>query len=212
LMHNKFCVKGDQVITGSHNPTLNNNQDHMILIRSSFVAKNYQREFDELWSGVYGRGQSVPYPRVNVGNIMIETYFCPEDDCEDRVVAVLRSANHSIDVMAFSFTSDPLGRILVAQHKRGRIVRSITDKTQLTQYSEDFALNRSGIPIKIYKSRYRNLLHHKVFIIDNRIVVAGSANPTYSGYHKNDENILIIHSPKIADQFTQEFERIWGES
>ena len=35
--------------------------------------------------------------------------------------------------------------------------------------------------------------HHKFFIIDEKIVVTGSLNPTMAGFKKNRENILIIH-------------------
>ncbi|HLD04135.1 MAG TPA: phospholipase D-like domain-containing protein [Candidatus Nanoarchaeia archaeon] len=52
-------------------------------------------------------------------------------------------------------------------------------------------------------------MHHKVFIIDNEIVITGSYNPTAGGDAKNRENILIIHNTNIAAQFIIEFERVW---
>ena len=41
-------------------------------------------------------------------------------------------------------------------------------------------------------------MHNKVIIIDDRIVVTGSYNFTYFAENRNDENVLIIHSPEIA--------------
>ena len=53
LMHNKFCVAGDRVFTGSMNPTVNDitkNNNNMVLIRSAEVAALYDDEFRELWN------------------------------------------------------------------------------------------------------------------------------------------------------------------
>ena len=55
-------------------------------------------------------------------------------------------------------------------------------------------------------------MHHKVFIIDEEIVITGSYNPTSSGTKRNDENLLIIHDKEIANEFTQEFEKVWAEA
>jgi len=48
-------------------------------------------------------------------------------------------------------------------------------------------------------------MHHKVIIIDNQIVITGSYNFSNNAEYENDENILIIHDPKIADLFYDEY-------
>ena len=53
-------------------------------------------------------------------------------------------------------------------------------------------------------------MHHKVFIVDKKIVVTGSFNPTKAGDTKNDENIMIIYDEEIAGRFLLEFERVYG--
>ena len=55
-------------------------------------------------------------------------------------------------------------------------------------------------------------MHHKAFIIDNSIVAFGSYNPTASGNTRNDENMLIIHDPGIAQAFEQEFRRVYADA
>ena len=52
-------------------------------------------------------------------------------------------------------------------------------------------------------------MHHKVIIIDGRIVVTGSYNFSKSAKTRNDENTLIMHSPEIAELYIEEFERVW---
>ncbi|MEK6874896.1 MAG: phospholipase D-like domain-containing protein [Nanoarchaeota archaeon] len=213
LMHNKFCVVDNITITGSYNPTKHHNQDNMLVIHSETIAKNYKKEFDELWSGVYGQGDSVVHPKVRVGDIEIENYFCPEDECEDHVNTVLLTANKSILVMVYGFTNKVLAKTLAMKFNQGIKIKVISDESQLSEFSQMFFLNRTGIMTKIYKGHSgRNRLHHKVFIIDDERVITGSANPTYSGYYKNDENILILQNKKIATKYKQEFERIWGEA
>ena len=54
------------------------------------------------------------------------------------------------------------------------------------------------------------LMHHKVMIIDGRIVVLGSYNFTASAETKNDENLMVINNPDIAAQFTREFQRVYA--
>ena len=49
------------------------------------------------------------------------------------------------------------------------------------------------------------VMHHKVFIIDEKTVILGSFNPTIAANEKNDENILIIDDEKIAKEFFGEF-------
>ena len=51
------------------------------------------------------------------------------------------------------------------------------------------------------------IMHHKVFIIDEKTVVTGSMNPTQNGNERNDENILILHDEDIAKQYIKELER-----
>jgi phosphatidylserine/phosphatidylglycerophosphate/cardiolipin synthase-like enzyme len=54
------------------------------------------------------------------------------------------------------------------------------------------------------------LMHHKVIIIDREIVITGSYNFTASAEDRNDENLVIIYNPFIAEWFLAEFERVFS--
>jgi phosphatidylserine/phosphatidylglycerophosphate/cardiolipin synthase-like enzyme len=56
------------------------------------------------------------------------------------------------------------------------------------------------------------LMHHKVFIIDQKIVAFGSYNFSQSAEERNDENLIIVYNPVIAQQFVQEFERVQAQA
>jgi phosphatidylserine/phosphatidylglycerophosphate/cardiolipin synthase-like enzyme len=57
-----------------------------------------------------------------------------------------------------------------------------------------------------------DILHDKVFIIDNSIVVTGSFNFSKNAVSDNNENVLIIHNPAIAQAYLDEFNRRWAEA
>lgn len=215
LMHNKFWIiynssGKDYLVTGSMNPTnndINKNDNNMLIIGSDYLKKNYEDEFSELKAG--SPDKQTRYQRINLSGSLVENYFCPDDDCEGKVLAILRSAKQSVYFMTFSFTSEALGNYLIAK-KDGLDIRGVFDESQVKsnkEFSEYGKMIAAGMDVKIDGNPAK--LHHKVFIIDNSTVVTGSYNPTGAGTGKNDENILIIHDNDITARFVDEFERIW---
>jgi phosphatidylserine/phosphatidylglycerophosphate/cardiolipin synthase-like enzyme len=55
-------------------------------------------------------------------------------------------------------------------------------------------------------------MHHKVFIIDEKIVITGSYNFSSSAERTNDENVVILFDPQIAAQYLAEFRRVDAEA
>jgi phosphatidylserine/phosphatidylglycerophosphate/cardiolipin synthase-like enzyme len=54
-------------------------------------------------------------------------------------------------------------------------------------------------------------MHHKVLIIDERILVTGSYNFSTNAAERNDENTLIIYDPHITSLYLSEFDRIYSQ-
>jgi phosphatidylserine/phosphatidylglycerophosphate/cardiolipin synthase-like enzyme len=214
LMHNKFCVvDGKMVYGGSMNPTKNcayKNNNNMVVIESKYLAENYEAEFDEVWAGEFGEGEKVPYPKILWNNISIQNYFCPEDGCRQHIRDELAKANSSIYFLQFSFTEDNIGRDLVMKHAEGIDVRGVFEKTKISNYSEYHLLQYQGIDVRLDKNKYN--MHHKVWIIDNRIVITGSYNPSNNAEYDNDENVLIIEDERVAGMFLEEFRQVWEEA
>ena len=46
-------------------------------------------------------------------------------------------------------------------------------------------------------------------MIDNKTVITGSFNWSPFAAHTNDETLLVIHSPQLAQHFTREMDRLW---
>ena len=217
LMHNKFWIfDGQTVWTGSTNVTANDNfrnNNNVIVIESQEVAAIYEREFAELWSEQFGptSPSTVSEQTVTVDGTRVEVLFAPEDRVSSRLVPLVNDAQRSIRFMAFSFTHEPLAAAVRARAKAGVDVKGIfetrdsdTEFSQLSPlFCADVAVRQDGNP---------GMLHHKVFIIDDSIVVTGSFNFSENADRNNDENMVIITHPDIAAQYLAEFERRWAEA
>ncbi len=211
LMHNKFCVIDKSiVIAGSFNPTDNDNNynnNNIIIIYSKILAENYEDEFKELWNGKFGEGSKVKYPKLNLNGVSIENYFCPEDECAQKIIDLINNAEKSVHFMAFSFTNENIADAMIKKNKLD--IKGIFDSGQASiKYSQFKRMQDFGIDV--IKDKNRRKMHHKVFIIDNETIVTGSFNPTLSADTRNDENILIIRDKKIAEIYLDEFENLWG--
>jgi len=211
LMHNKFWILDNHIITGSLNPTpngFNKNDNNMIIINSKYLKKNYEEEFEEIKNNKEDR--PTKYKKIILSGSQINNYFCPDDGCEDAILTTLRRVNHSIYFMTFSFTSDRIGDYLISM-KNELDIRGVFEERQVKsqkQYTEYYKMIDNNMNVRLDGNK--NNMHHKVFIIDNNTVITGSYNPTASGDKRNDENILIIHDPRIAKEYLEEFERVWG--
>ncbi|MFH1332347.1 MAG: phospholipase D-like domain-containing protein [archaeon] len=206
LMHNKFCIiDGKEVITGSYNPTKSeaNNTNNILIIKSNYIAENYEQEFNELWNKQFGKGERVKNPVIYLNNKRVENYFCPEDECSKRVIEKLQAANESITFFTFSFTDKEVAEVLIKKHKEGKKVQGMIEETQKSQYDQYEELKEGGVDVKWYEKKYK--LHDKVFVIDESIVITGSYNPTENADKRNDENIMIIEDKNIAKKYSERF-------
>jgi phosphatidylserine/phosphatidylglycerophosphate/cardiolipin synthase-like enzyme len=211
LMHNKFCViDKTKLFTGSMNPTDNGafkNNNNILFIDSSVLAGNYLAEFEEMWNGAFKKGEMVLNPAIQIGNIVVENYFCPEDYCAERVKEELMAASESIHFMTFSFTHNGIANVLLLKNLEGVLVKGVFEnRGSGTEYSKFKVLSYQ---MDVVKDKNPNTMHHKVFIIDGKVVVTGSMNPSKGGDERNDENILIIHDAGIAEMFLEEFEKVY---
>ncbi len=212
LMHNKFCVIDNEIVTtGSLNPTENDNfknRNNFVVVHSEFLAKNFEDEFLELWNK-NSANKKARHPSVVINGILIENYFCPEDNCALHVIDSIKNARQSVHFLSFSFTNGDIADALI--RKNGQIeIKGVVDSSQSSnKYSQHERMQDFGIEVKKDNEKYK--MHSKIFIIDNSTVITGSFNPTQSGDERNDENIIIIHDKEIAKLFLKEFDEIWGK-
>lgn len=215
LMHQKFIVlDGSQVWTGTMNFTLNGAYRHdnlLVMIPSRELAENYRVEFEEMFQHrLFGDDilSRTPHPLVEVDGVRVENYFSPDDGVQGAIREVLDGAVVEIDVLAFSFTSNPLAEVLLDRADQGVKVRGVFDRSQAySQSGSEFeTLMEAGLDVCLDGGK--DSMHHKVIIVDHRVVILGSYNFTFSAENRNDENVLIIHDPRLAELVRGEFQRL----
>lgn len=219
LMHNKFVViDHNEVWTGSMNFTINGsyrNNNNLIRIRSSQLAKDYLSEFEEMFNdGLFGLGSptNTPYPELSLDGTSIGVYFSPEDGTAASLVRLIGEAEESIDFLAYAFTSDALATAMIGSAQNDVIVSGVFEKSQcITNRGCEFdRLESSGLRVRLDGNP--DDMHHKVIIIDHQIVVTGSYNFSASAESRNDENTIIIHNAEIAEQYLEEFGKIYAQA
>ena len=66
------------------------------------------------------------------------------------------------------------------------------------------------MPTRIYKKS--TTMHDKFAVIDSKIVLTGSYNWTTNGDERNRENLAIITDSAVAEQYSEEFFKLWAEA
>jgi phosphatidylserine/phosphatidylglycerophosphate/cardiolipin synthase-like enzyme len=217
LMHNKFWIFDRQTVwTGSTNITVNGNfrnNNNVIVIDSPRVAEIYEREFAEMWAGEFGptSPSTAGDQAATIDGTPVRILFAAEDEVISQLIPLVESAKSSIRFMAFSFTHDDLGAAVLARANAGVDVQGIFEtRGSETEYSELPALYCAGVPVR--QDGNPGTFHHKVFIIDDQIVVTGSLNFSDNADESNDENVVIVTNGDIAARYLEEFERRWAEA
>ncbi len=220
LMHNKFAVVDDELTwTGSFNLTENaskRNNNNVIIIHSQELAGIYTDEFSEMFNEkIFGnRKEYGPFAsirkkyHIRVDETDINIYFSPEDDVERIILKLIFKARESIQFMAFSFTSSNIGEAMIKKFRDGiRVSGLIEKKGSDSSYSQYVRMKIEGLPVKLDRNEYN--MHHKVIIIDKKLVITGSYNFSRNADRRNDENILIIDNRDIAGEYLKEFNRLY---
>ena len=219
LMHNKFfIIDRSEVWTGSMNMTINGAYRHLnnlVRIRSTLVAENYTSEFEEMYlDGFFGEIvlDNTPHPVLTIDSIQMETYFSPDDSTAERIIELILEADQTIDFMFYSFTSDAIADALISQANQGILIRGVVDAYQERSGLGSEYERLSDHNLEVYLDVYSEKMHHKVIILDDKIVITGSYNLTRSAETINDENSLVIHSEEVAEIYLNEFEWIFNEA
>ncbi|MDO9348528.1 MAG: phospholipase D-like domain-containing protein, partial [Anaerolineales bacterium] len=219
LMHDKFVVIDRQEVwSGSMNFTTGGaykDDNNLIRILSVEVALDYTTEFDEMFvDDKFGPATvaDTPYPNPTIDGTPLEIYFSPDDGVAARLVELIQSAQESIYFLAYSFTSNDIGAAVIERAGAGVTVAGVMDAGQVNsnQGTEYDPFRQAGLDVRLDGSA--GLMHHKLFIIDGKIVITGSYNFSASAEERNDENVVIIFNPDVAAQYLTEFQRVYAQA
>jgi phosphatidylserine/phosphatidylglycerophosphate/cardiolipin synthase-like enzyme len=218
LQHNKFAIIDGQVTwSGSTNWTdrgFSLNLNNSLVLTDTYIALAYTREFEEMFSGRFSNQKTDNTPHVfTYTNAVVEIYFSPTDEVEQRVLAAVATAEDTFQFAQFYWTLESLSQLA--------ITKFITEGVEIwgswdllgasNAASQDDVLCNAGVPVRV--EDFSGILHHKVGVIDafgsDPTVVTGSFNWTMAGAERNDENVLIIHNADIAAAYYDEMVRLY---
>ncbi len=140
----------------------------------------------------------------------VKVFFCPEDACADAVISLIDSANESVHVAVYSFTLDSIADALIRAKQRGVDVKVVLESQQVSQYSVYEKLKDAGIDVLLDSNPA--YMHDKIAVIDGRIVITGSYNWTKRATNQNNENLVVIYSKKLSEEFEAELEKIYSSA
>jgi phosphatidylserine/phosphatidylglycerophosphate/cardiolipin synthase-like enzyme len=164
--------------------------------------------------------KTIIYPN----NESIEIWFSPgrkENSIQTRIKDLISNAKETIDIEMTQINSTILLLDLINKAKEGVKIRMIVDTNVKNGHDSTIPMleeaikehNISNISIieggtkPTYEKPLYSIFHRHNMIIDNEIVLSGTANWSTGGFFQNDENILIFHSPRIAALFKENFEK-----
>jgi phosphatidylserine/phosphatidylglycerophosphate/cardiolipin synthase-like enzyme len=217
FLHSKFIIVDAALVwTGSWNATNNDtyrNNNNQLRITVPAIVANYQAEFAQMAAGNFStrKKPKTPNPRVSVGGVPVENYFAPKDGVSSHVVDWIDQASQSIDFLAFSFTSDDIGDAMIVRQQAGLPVRGVFENRNAEGIGSEYERLRKA-KVSVLSDGNCYTMHHKVIIIDRRVVITGSYNFTARAEDANDENLLILDDPALAEAYLKEFERVYAQA
>lgn len=242
IMHNKFVIfdadNADANIplvwTGSTNWTVAQidgpDTNSVITVQDQALAQGYKLEFEEMWGSNTTTPNAVnskfgPFKTNNtphsyiIGGKTVESYFSPSDGVNAKIISTINSANSDINVATMIMTRSDIANAIITKYNSGitntnvLVDSQVPTGTQLPNLQTNLASNHA-VPYSITNA----IMHHKFVVVDNfnsasdPQVLLGSHNWTSSAETKNDENTLIVHDAKIANQYYQAFVYLYNLS
>lgn len=151
--------------------------------------------------------QLAPTPQgFSAPSAPISVYFAPSPEPEKAIIQALQNAQQSVRVAIYQLTDPEIADALIEIAARGIELQILLDDEQ-SKGSKSCLLVSAGIPVREYTDT--GIMHHKFAVIDSAVVITGSYNWTTSAQTRNEENLLVIQSPELAEAFESEFQKLW---
>ncbi|MEU4155331.1 phospholipase D-like domain-containing protein [Actinoplanes sp. NPDC026670] len=232
IFHQKFIVRDAgkdtaAVLTGSTNFTRTdtginppdnpeqpgNNLNHLVILRGQTAASLYLAEFQRMRSGTFGALQERVTPRpaeFRLGKIRVKPIFAPYHGPEMEIMKQMLKAAERVDFAMFTFAqSSGIDDTMEWLLRAGIPIRGVLDRGQGSQeWAATKRLKAAGA--ELYENAFGNgvrKVHHKLMIIDRRLVVAGSFNFTAPANTLNDENLVILGDLEETDPAAETAQR-----
>jgi cardiolipin hydrolase len=140
---------------------------------------------------------------------LVEYCFSPGGNCANVLIRWISSARTSIHVLIYSFTLDNVRDALIQAKNRGVDVKIVFDEEQARGRGSEYSnLKAAGVDVRVDTGS--GLMHDKVAIIDNHIIITGSFNWSQAGNQENNENLIVIDNSSWASAYEHQFQLIYN--
>lgn len=203
IFHQKFIVRDrESVLTGSTNFTttgVEKNLNHLVVVHDAGVARIFAREYREIRQGHFGKlneGHDKAPSDVEVSRVPIRVLFAPDHAPEMEIMKQMAKADRRVDFAIFTFAkSSGIDDQMLLLRKANKTLRGALDRRMANQkWAASRPLQAQGVKLSVVPKRGTGVgkLHHKLMVIDEQVIIAGSFNYTGPANALNDENIIIL--------------------
>lgn len=211
LMHAKFMIVDSGVlVTGSNNWSstgISINDENTIVITGSSstpIIAGFACDFEAIWNSDPDSAAA-----CNDDGLI----FTPSGDAVRLIRDSIRGAEESIDVLMHHLTFDDHVRDLAQAAERGvrvRVIVNAADREEHRGSRWDRLIAAGGeIRYKQTNGDLYQIMHHKLVIIDDRILINGSGNWSGSAFFNNFENFVRYTDSRVVRPFRETFARLW---
>ena len=148
--------------------------------------------------------------------------FSSQDDVQSTLINLIDTEKKRIRFAIYTMTDKEMANALIRAAKRGIVVEGIVDRSYGQSYSSTVhTLANAEIPLWVFqpkkRGQFQGIMHNKFCIFestldDRTLVWTGSYNFTASASLRNEENVVILDSPKVITAFSSYFEYLKKES
>ncbi len=235
-MHNKFMVidanssnPGDAVVcTGSVNWTdtgLNYAYGNLMFVQDSGLAHAFDGEFNMMWGGAnatpntaasrFGTAKTdLGRHLFGVGGHLVEVYFAPSDGTDAHIQSAIGTANTDLYFSMYNFANNSEALDVNTVKTAGAYVSGIVDQASAANSSYSLLGTILGSQLKTYAGAFQNNNQYAIVDASNYcsdpLLLTGSHDWSTAASTLNDENIVILHSSTVANEYFQSFKANFG--
>ena len=153
---------------------------------------------------------------VKENGVINTLLFVPDHKVKKSLLGLIYNEQKSIATALFRLTDREVAQALSDAHERGIKIKIIADSGNFWAHNQKVSmLENLGIPIRYYQKPHA-CMHNKFWIFGQNfgqkpLVWSGSANATYSGLIRNEENVYVTDNPEFIVQYTEKFEALWEQ-
>jgi phosphatidylserine/phosphatidylglycerophosphate/cardiolipin synthase-like enzyme len=130
---------------------------------------------------------------------------------DTELVRAIDAAQRTIDIAAYEFNLPTVTQALLNAAARGVVVRVVTDDEAGFDDRDSTLRQLVEARIRVVIDARRALMHDKFIIIDSTTVWTGSWNFTVNDTYRNNNNVVILRSRAVVENFQAEFNEMFDQ-